>query len=250
MNINIQCGFMNHILDNGIVLNEELHEYRLIDRPEASFTSVTTYVEHFFEGFDALKIATKLVNNHPKYSDHTVESLMAEWKATADYGTRVHHEIEKWIKERIEPEDKKAIHGRDWLAQYELRSDMDVLSEVIVYSTELSIAGTVDILAKDNATGEYDIIDWKTSKKIETASYRKKMGTHPSTRHVMDCNFYHYSLQLSLYRYILEQYYGLKIHNQLIGHLKDDGVHALVTPYMRDEINEMLRHREEMHDIH
>jgi len=237
---------MNHILDNDIVLNEELHEYRLIDRPEASFTSVTTYVEHFFEGFDALKIATKLVNNHPKYSDHTVESLMAEWKATADYGTRVHHEIEKWIKERIEPEDKKAIHGRDWLAQYELRSDMDVLSEVIVYSTELSIAGTVDILAKDNATGEYDIIDWKTSKKIETASYRKKMGTHPSTRHVMDCNFYHYSLQLSLYRYILEQYYGLKIHNQLIGHLKDDGVHALVTPYMRDEINEMLRHREEM----
>ena len=246
MNINIQCGFMNHILDNDIVLNEELHEYRLIDRPEASFTSVTTYVEHFFEGFDALKIATKLVNNHPKYSDHTIESLMAEWKATADYGTRVHHEIEKWIKERIEPEDKKAIHGRDWLAQYELRSDMDVLSEVIVYSTELSIAGTVDILAKDNATGEYDIIDWKTSKKIETASYRKKMGTHPSTRHVMDCNFYHYSLQLSLYRYILEQYYGLKIHNQLIGHLKDDGVHALVTPYMRDEINEMLRHREEM----
>jgi len=237
---------MNHILDNDIVLNEELHEYRLIDRPEASFTSVTTYVEHFFEGFDALKIATKLVNNHPKYSDHTIESLMAEWKATADYGTRVHHEIEKWIKERIEPEDKKAIHGRDWLAQYELRSDMDVLSEVIVYSTELSIAGTVDILAKDNATGEYDIIDWKTSKKIETASYRKKMGTHPSTRHVMDCNFYHYSLQLSLYRYILEQYYGLKIHNQLIGHLKDDGVHALVTPYMRDEINEMLRHREEM----
>ena len=246
MNINIQCGFMNHILDNDIVLNEELHEYRLIDRPEASFTSVTTYVEHFFEGFDALKIATKLVNNHPKYSDHTVESLMAEWNATADYGTRVHHEIEKWIKERIEPEDKKAIHGRDWLAQYELRSDMDVLSEVIVYSTELSIAGTVDILAKDNATGEYDIIDWKTSKKIETASYRKKMGTHPSTRHVMDCNFYHYSLQLSLYRYILEQYYGLKIHNQLIGHLKDDGVHALVTPYMRDEIIEMLRHREEM----
>ena len=237
---------MNHILDNDIVLNEELHEYRLIDRPEASFTSVTTYVEHFFEGFDALKIATKLVNNHPKYSDHTVESLMAEWKATADYGTRVHHEIEKWIKERIEPEDKKAIHGREWLAQYELRSDMDVLSEVIVYSTELSIAGTVDILAKDNATGEYDIIDWKTSKKIETASYRKKMGTHPSTRHVMDCNFYHYSLQLSLYRYILEQYYGLKIHNQLIGHLKDDGVHALVTPYMRDEIIEMLRHREEM----
>ena len=246
MNINIQCRIMNDILDNNIRLNEELHEYRLLDRPETTFTSVTTYVEHFFEGFDALRIATKLVSNHPKYSNHTVESLMAEWTATAEYGTRVHHEIEDWIKEKKEPQDQKALNGRDWIEQYRLRSDMEVHSEVIVYTTELSIAGTVDILAKDNSTGKYDIIDWKTSKKIETNSYGQKMGTHATTRHVMDCNFYHYSLQLSLYRYILEEYYGLKIHNQLIAHLKDDGVSALVTPYMHDEIIQMLKHREEL----
>ena len=72
------------------------------------------------------------------------------------------------------------------------------------------------------------------------------MGTHSSTRHVMDCNFYHYSLQLSLYRYILEEFYGLKIRNQLIAHLKDDTVNAIITPYMRDEIVEMLKYREEL----
>ena len=72
------------------------------------------------------------------------------------------------------------------------------------------------------------------------------MGTHASTKHVMDCNFNHYSLQLSLYRYILEKFYGLKIRNQLIAHLKDDSVDAIVTPYMKDEIIAMLDHREEV----
>ena len=127
-----------------------------------------------------------------------------------------------------------------------MRADIDIFSEVIVYSTELSIAGTVDILARDNTTNEYGIIDWKTSKKIEKTSYNNKMGTHSTTKHVMDCNFNHYSLQLSLYRYILEKFYGLKIRNQLIAHLKDDSVNAIVTPYMKDEIIAMLDFRNEI----
>ena len=142
--------------------------------------------------------------------------------------------------------DIKAINGKDWLNNYKLKSDIDILSEVIVYSTELSIAGTVDILAKDNSTGLYEIIDWKTSKKIEMVSYNQKMGTHEITKNIMDCNFYHYSLQLSLYRYILETYYGLKIHNQLIARLHDDGVNAHVAPYMKDEITTMLNYRKEL----
>ena len=53
---------MNEILDNNISLDEELHKYNLVNQPEVSFTSVTTYAEYFFEGFDAKKIATKLVS--------------------------------------------------------------------------------------------------------------------------------------------------------------------------------------------
>ena len=137
-----------------------------------------------------------------------IESLIADWDVAADYGTSAYEELERWIKDGIGPVATKAINGKDWLQHYKLKSDIDILSEVIVYSTELSIAGTVDILAKDNSTGLYEIIDWKTSKKIEMVSYGQKMGTHEITKNIMDCNFYHYSLQLSLYRYILETYYG------------------------------------------
>ena len=237
---------MNKLSDTNINLEEKTHEYTLLDRTDVSFTSVTTFIEEFFEGFDALKIAEKLINNYPKYAGRTVESLIADWDAAADHGTKVHHEIEQWIKDGIDPIDIKAINGKDWLNDYKLKSDIDILSEVIVYSTELSIAGTVDILAKDNSTGLYEIIDWKTSKKIEMVSYGQKMGTHEITKNIMDCNFYHYSLQLSLYRYILETYYGLKIHNQLIAQLHDDGVNAHVAPYMKDEIIAMLGYRMEL----
>ena len=237
---------MNDIYSRNIKLIEDTHEYKLLNQAEIIFTSVTTFIERFFEGFDAQKVATKLINNYPKYAGRTVESLIADWDAAADHGTSVHKEFERWLKESIEPSDIKAINGKDWMENYRLRSDIDIHSEVIVYSEELSIAGTVDILAKDNATGTYDIIDWKTSKKINMTSYGQKMGTHPATGHLMDCNFYHYSIQLSLYRYILEEYYGLDIHNQMIAQLQDDKVNALVAPYMRDEIIEMLKYRKEL----
>ena len=236
---------MNKILENNIVLNKDTHEYRLLSEPELTFTSVTTFVDSFFEGFDSLKIATNLVQNHPKYAGCTVESLIAIWDKARDHGTLVHDEIENWIKNDVEPQSIKAIQGKNWLQNYQMKSDIDVSSELIVYSTELKIAGTFDILAKDNNTGQYELIDWKTTKKIDTVSYGYRMGTDNATKDVMDCNFYHYALQLSLYRFLLEEYYGVMIHNQLIAHIQDEGVNAIVAPYMKDEIITMLAARED-----
>tara|TARA_B000000460_G_scaffold14322_1_gene9911 strand:- start:261 stop:971 length:711 start_codon:yes stop_codon:yes gene_type:complete len=236
---------MNKILENNIVLNKDTHEYRLLSEPELTFTSVTTFVDSFFEGFDSLKIATNLVQNHPRYAGCTVESLIAKWDEARDHGTLVHDEIENWIKNDVEPQSIKAIQGKNWLQNYQMKSDIDVSSELIVYSTELKIAGTFDILAKDNNTGQYELIDWKTTKKIDTVSYGYRMGTDNATKDVMDCNFYHYALQLSLYRFLLEEYYGVMIHNQLIAHVQDEGVNAIVAPYMKDEIVAMLAARKD-----
>ena len=61
---------------------------------------------------------------------------MRKWTETADYGTKVHNEIEQWFKKDREPKDIKAKNGRDWLERYRVRADMDIYSEVIVYSTD------------------------------------------------------------------------------------------------------------------
>ena len=231
---------MNKLMDQNIVLDKDAHEYSLLTQTDLVFTSVTTFIDQFFEGFDSEKIATNLVETNPRYAGRTVESLIAEWAATGEHGTQIHDEIDNWIKNGIEPIETKAINGKKWLQKYKLKSDINVLSEVIVYSTDLMIAGTMDILALDKTTGRYELIDWKTSKKIKTVSYGYKMGTSRATDAVMDCNFNHYALQLSLYRYLLENYYDIDVHNQLIVHLQDDGARSLVAPYMQDHIVAML----------
>ena len=52
----------------------------------------------------------------------------------------------------------------------------------------------------------------------------------------MDCKFVHYSMQLSFYRYILEEYYGLLISDQLIAHLDGNSCVIHHANYFKNEI--------------
>ena len=231
---------MNKINNNDIRLEIEKHEYKLSKEPEFVFTSVTTIINKFFEPFDEVKISTHLANNVPKYFGETPESIMQQWQVAREYGTEVHLEIENWIKEGIEPKDLKSIAAKKWIDAYISKPNIDTFSEVIVYSKELAIAGTIDVLMMNKKSGEYVLIDWKTSKKIETSAFGGKVGIKPATNTIPDCNFYHYSLQLSLYRYLLEEYYGLSIKSQFIAHLKEDYARGIEVPYMKNEILKML----------
>ena len=231
---------MNQLLDPDISLRKDTHLYNLSSRSDISFTSVTTFVDQFFERFDAQKIANKLVNSHPKYLGRTAESLLEDWETARQHGTNVHQEIEDWIKNDIQPIEDQSIAGVRWIRDYKNINNIELLSEVIVYSLELGIAGTLDLLVLNKSTNQYEIVDWKTSKKINKKSFNKKVGIKPATRYIMDCNYYHYALQLSLYRYILEEYYDLKIQNQIIIQLKGNRVNKYELPYMRDSIIEMI----------
>lgn len=230
----------NNLFKKDIKLIKEIHKYELIDDSDLQFTSVTTFVDQFFKGFDAKKIAKKLISKYSKYSDYTVESLIEEWEETARYGTFVHEEIENWIRYNTYPKELKSINGINWLKNYKLKSEFKILPEMIIYSKQLRIAGTIDVLALDKKTNQYHLIDWKTSKKIETSAFGGKVGIKPATNTIPDCNFYHYSLQLSLYRYLLEEYYGLSIKSQFIAHLKEDYARGIEVPYMKNEILKML----------
>ena len=231
---------MNNIFDKTISLIEPGHKYVLETNPSLKFRSVTEIVGDYFEAFDKHTIANNLVSNNPKYMHLQAEDLIAKWDAARDYGTKIHKEIEDYLKEGKYPEEVKSVYAVEWLKKYQMKSDVDIFSEIKVYSTELNIAGSIDILAHDKKADTYEVIDWKTSKNIETKSFNDKMGTHPVTSNLQDCKFVHYSLQLSFYRYILEQYYGLTINNQLIAHLKEDGCTGYVGRYYQKEVIDII----------
>ena len=232
---------MKNIVDKDIILKEPGHKYVLKTDPSIDFHSVTEVIGNYFQPFDKQAIAEKLVARNIKYADTTVEALIAKWDAARDYGTKVHNEIELYINQSIIPDETRSSNAIEWLEKYQMKSDIDIYPEIKIYSKELKIAGSLDILAHDKHTDMYEIIDWKTSKYIDTTSFNGKMGTHPITGHLMDCKFVQYSMQLSFYRYLLEQYYGLEINNQLIAHLDGEKCNEYIGRYYKKEVMDIIQ---------
>ena len=108
----------------------------------------------------------------------TVDELLLVWKKKADYGTFVHEEIENYINDKTPPTDDRSCRAVKWLNGYKMQSNYKLLSEKIIYSKELNLAGTIDLLMYDESSNAYNIIDWKTSAKIETSAYRHKTGNN------------------------------------------------------------------------
>ena len=233
---------MNKLFNNDITLHRDSHTYQLLDDSNVNFKSVTTFIGDFFEEFDAKKISTKLVKSNIKYMHLTVEELMAQWTKASEYGTLVHEELEHFILHKTPVNELKSKQGVQWLKNYIVKSDFEIYSEAVVYSKELKLAGTIDLLLLDKKTGQYNIMDWKTSKRISSKAFRNKKGNHAVTSNIDDCNFNHYSLQLSLYRYILETYYGFNIAEQMVIHLEDNRCTGYHAPYMKGHIIKMLEY--------
>ena len=227
---------MQNIFDQTISLEEPGHRYNLKEESDFKFNSVTTVIGNYFEPFKKHEIANKLVITSPKYMGMNPSDLIANWDAARDYGTKVHNEIELFLNKDIKPEEIESFAGIEWLKKYEKNPEIKIYPEVIVYSKELKIAGSIDILIHNQSNNYYEIIDWKTSKSIDKSSFGGKMGTHSITNHLMDCKYVHYSIQLSFYRYLLEKYYGLKIQNQLIAHLKGNSCTMHTANYYQKEV--------------
>ena len=116
-------------------------------------------------------------------------------------------------------------------------------TEWAVYDWEHKIAGTIDFV--DYQNGEYIIYDWKRSSKliagnglpIKKSIYGEK--ALPPIDHLDDTPYYHYALQLGLYKYILEKDYKIKVSKLRLGifHPSYNKPYILEIPYLEDEIN-------------
>jgi hypothetical protein len=89
-----------------------------------------------------------------------------------------------------------------------------------IFYEEYGIAGTLDFLEYKN--GVFTIYDWKRSEKLVKNGVILKdnpWGTSAfdPISHIPDTSFYHYALQLSMYRYILEQKYDIHVSQSRLG---------------------------------
>jgi len=241
------------ISNNALNFDEDEHIYT---RNDEEYTSVTTFIKKFFSEFDAEAVAEKKAYSYGKYSDKSKEEILDMWQQKADDGTEVHRLIEEWLRIKYndeefedEPMPVKAIQGKEYW-ETNIEEDYfvhDVWPELQVYHDDYKLAGTIDVAFKHNSKGEtakrqVSLIDWKTNKGIYKTPYNDgDTGTHVITQAIPDANWHHYSLQLSLYAYILEDQFKQNIYKLNLVHLKQDDYEVHDIPYRKETVQKLCQ---------
>lgn len=189
----------------------------------------------------------------------TQQGILDAWdeenRKSCERGTKIHEEIENSFYDH--PKDislqKFGLGGKfECRKDYsELDLEFGVYPEYLVYRESddgiLRIAGQVDLIVKEG--NEITIIDHKTNKKID-----QKSGFNSATKssskmkfplnNLMDCNFYHYTLQLSTYAWMLQKINpNFVIKDLILNHYDHQGKNTLYhCEYLKDDVERMLKH--------
>lgn len=233
-----------HERDGLIEFDPSLHVYTFGNE---IFESVTTVVDKCFAEFDKEYWAVRKRPEDP-------ESLMREWEAKAaearDSGTLMHDRIERhYLGEEHDPDSLSDPTFMRFLAFADEYTLTPYRTEWRIFSEKYKIAGTLDFLGRES-DGSYTIYDWKRSTKVvdtfgtvKTDSYGRT-AYEPLT-HVADTTFNHYALQVSIYRFILEEHYGIDTRRARLGvfHPELPRHYCVELPYLRDEAETLLNYR-------
>ncbi len=228
---------LEKLLNSGIHLDEDSHIYfahsdRIFD------LSVTELIDKQFKPFNKELVSKWLANNTTKYAHLTPEQIQQQWDEQRDKASRIHREIERYIKSGTKPILKYAKNGIEWYDREKAVFGNEYFSEVVVYSDEHEIAGTIDLLIYNEEKDGCYLFDWKTAKRIDSRG--RNYGITRATRKIKDSKFNLYELQLSFYRYLLHQINKIEVLGQHILHINDDGVDAISCDYRKSTVGEIL----------
>ena len=193
--------------------------------------SVTTFIHTLFPHFDTQAVITQMMANTKKWNNPvenvyygmTREEITEQWesigKMASEAGTAMHRNLEMYYSEQPYATDSKEFAlFQGFEADYVTGKLKPYRTEMTAYcAADLRLCGSVDMLWEyvnevDHGDGKKHLVlgDWKRSKRINKYnSYQS--GCVPATQHLGSCNYVMYSIQLALYKHILEKYYDVII---------------------------------------
>jgi ATP-dependent exoDNAse (exonuclease V) beta subunit len=230
-----------HPRDEFISFDEGPHIYTV--HGDTTFSSVTTFIHSHFSHFDADAVITNMmykIRTDPtyKYYGLTREQIKAQWtkngQAASGSGTNMHNDIEKYYNDvSVENDSVEFGYFKRFVQDFpELKP---YRTEWTVYYEELKLSGSIDMIF-ENPDGTLQMYDWKRSKGIEYEAYGDKCAKTKCISHLPDSNFWHYSLQLNIYRQILEEKYGKTITGMYLICIHPDNYNK---SYQRIEVQDL-----------
>ena len=194
-------------------------------------------------------------NDFNKVQQEILDSWEEENRKSCERGTKIHEEIEHSFYDN--PHNislqKFGLGGKfECKKDYsELDLEYGVYPEYLIYRESddgiLRIAGQVDLIVKSG--NEITIIDHKTNKKIDQKSgfdsiSKSNFKMKYPLNNLMDCNFYHYTLQLSTYAWMLQKINpNFVIKDLILNHYDHNGNNTLYhCEYLKKDVERMLYH--------
>ena len=226
MNIQIPDKFFTTF--NDVTFHDEPHKY-YVDGKE--LISVTTILHRYQEEFQE-----DYWSNY-KADEYTLtqREVLRAWKFINKKGTMkgsaIHDYAENLFLNKVFPYPKELIlneFGFDpVLLEYEITKKhvnnfynavkgklIPIRTEMIIYDSESLIGGMLDILFWNVRAQEFQIWDWKTNKAFEKEV--KSRHFQGKLQLLEDSDLEIYSLQLAMYKLIIEKNTGIKLGKSYI----------------------------------
>ena len=241
-----------HERDSHILFDEPTHVYTIDG--DSDYMSATTFVHSHFADFDADKIIDKMMkgcNWKPgyKYYGMTKEEIKEMWsqngKEASEAGTKMHYDIECFYNEC--PNENNSIEYNYFKNfQEEYSHLIPYRTEWTVFDKELKIAGSIDMVFQ-NEDGTLQIYDWKRCKDISKTTSYMKYSKNNIISHIPDTNFWHYSLQLNVYKFILEKNYGVRVTDLYLVclHPNKENYRRIKVADLSQEVKDLFKQRKE-----
>jgi len=242
-----------HPRDLCIEFDEPTHRYT-VNGSYDGWISCTGFLHTFFPHFDADATIAKMMKGKnwtsSKYYGMTAAEIKAQWNASgktaSESGTAMHLGIEQFHNGTLP--DTVVQDSVEWkyFQQYwaDCGSDLEPYrTEWEVWSEEHKLAGSIDMIYRKKSDGTFVIYDWKRSKEIKTSNDWDS-GYGPVS-HLPNCNYWHYTLQLNVYKWFLETFYGCVVSDLylVILHPDNRNYKRLRLNLLPDEVQGMLECR-------
>ena len=243
-----------HERDKYITFEEGPHIYTV--HGDSSFMSVTTFIHSNFSHFDSEGTVNKIINGKKwgqdesyKYYKKSKEEILQMWEDKRDNaakaGTKLHYDIECYYNKC--PNENNSIeyqYFKNFVKDYDLKP---YRTEWMVYYEEYKLSGSIDMIF-ENEDGSLQIYDWKRSEEFKYEdNWNNTCSSTKCLSHIPDTNFWHYSLQLNMYKTILEHKYDKKVTNLFLVRIHPDDPYKnyerVEVPILEKELNDLLNFR-------
>ncbi|MES2733477.1 MAG: hypothetical protein V4714_17160, partial [Bacteroidota bacterium] len=225
-----------HSRDSRIKFYPEPHIYTIDNTPALS---ASTIIARFFPEFDSIYWSTRKAPSEVELMWRT------KGEKAAQDGTFLHEQIENfYLNQKYERTEEfhlfeKFVNENTNIKPYR--------TEWRVFDEQHHIAGTIDLISKNSAG--YEMYDWKRSKKVvnpstgEPVINNKWQSGVGQLSDIDDTSYNRYCLQQSLYKYILEKNYGLKVSKMYLIVLYPEykNYFKVEVPYLQDKAAYILK---------